>query len=234
MCFHRSRQVSPRSQRMRCEILSTCAALVLSLSLSLSLISPAGCTGLYWAAHSFQLELNLPWAPGEERRLWVVTTVTWPDLLSVSSLSSLLSCSQQPPAWPLPTNTWEQRKFSTENHREIVDSRDMYTATATAIQARARAGSTADMGGPRISFPRQHYKGGREGDTTFAILNIFIARSRASHCTGKQLTACVWYFCPTGYFKSLSRLGRLKPTQFLSMPSNWLGLWGLRSQHKDL
>ena len=91
------------------------------------------------------------------------------------------------------------------------------------------------MGGPRISFPRQHYKGGREGDTTFAILNIFIAQSSAEPRTGKQLTACVWYFCPTGYLKSLSRLGRLKPTQFLSMPSNWLGLCeDYNSQHKNL
>ena len=34
----------------------------------------------------------------------------------------------------------------------------------------ARAGSTGDMGGPRISFPRQHYKGGREGGREGDIL----------------------------------------------------------------
>ena len=63
---------------------------------------------LYWAAHSFQLELNLPWAPGEE------------TLSSNSHLARpprcLLSPALQTPAWPLPTNTWEQRKFSTENN----------------------------------------------------------------------------------------------------------------------
>ena len=86
-----------------------------------------------------------------------------------------------------------------------------------------RPGWRADMGGPRISFPRQHYKGGRGILGLRSPSGIFLL-PRAEPRTGKQLTACVWYFCPTGYLKSLSRLGRLKPTQFLSMPSNWLGL----------
>ena len=56
MCFHRSRQVSPRSWRMRCLVPSTCAGGVAGGHAAVSLISPAGCG---CTAHSFQLEINL-------------------------------------------------------------------------------------------------------------------------------------------------------------------------------